>query len=82
MQISKTLFGEVLQTLGSVSALLLLALFLDSKFFNTFYFSQGQLINNGFVSIVIFYLFSKGTQRVRQQLFNAVIIGVLGACRT
>ena len=78
MNLSKTLFGQTIQSIGWLIFIIFLGLFLDSKFFAENYFEDGQWLNNTLVIFVYFYFFIKGTKRVREQLIYALIIGVIG----
>lgn len=78
MSLSKTLFGQTIQTLGWLLALILLGLFLDSEFVAKNYFEQSQWINNGLVVLVFAYFYINATARTREQLIYAVIIAIIG----
>ncbi|TYP97845.1 hypothetical protein C7447_10310 [Tenacibaculum adriaticum] len=78
MKLSKTLFGQTVETLGWLLIIIFLGLFLDSDFFSKNYFEHGQWLNNVLVIAVYLYFFKTGTRRVREQLIYALIIGVIG----
>lgn len=78
MNLSTSLFGQILQTLGWLIFIILLGLFLDSTFFAENYWEHGQWINNVLVVLVYFYFFQKGTSRVKEQLIYALLIGIIG----
>ena len=78
MNLSKTLFGQTVQSLGWLFFIIFLGLFFDSKFFSENYFEHSQWINNTLVIGVFFYFFFKGTKRVKEQLIYALIIGFIG----
>ena len=75
---SKTILSQTIQSLGWILFILFLGLFFDSAFFAENYFEHSQWINNICVFFVFIYCYYKGTQRVREQLIYAFIIGVVG----
>lgn len=78
MNFSKTLSGQIFQTLGLLLLIILIGLFIDSKFVAKHIYTNAQWINNMVVSFVFFYLYIKATPRAKQQLLYALIIGVIG----
>ncbi|WP_075341602.1 hypothetical protein [Tenacibaculum agarivorans] len=78
MNLSKSLFGQTIQSLGWLFFIIFLGLFLDSKWFSETYFEHSQWINNILVIGVFVYFFYKGTKRTKEQLIYAFIIGFVG----
>lgn len=78
MNLSKTLFGQTIRSIGWLIFIIFLGLFLDSKYFEEEIYHKGQLLNTILVIGVYIYLFKTGTSRVREQLVYAFIIGVIG----
>ncbi|CAM1343924.1 hypothetical protein [Tenacibaculum amylolyticum] len=78
MKLSTTLLGQTFQSIGWLIFIIFLGLFLDSRFFAENYYENGQWLNNILAVILYLYLLKKGTPRVREQLFYALLIGVIG----
>lgn len=78
MILSKTFTGQVLQTLGWLLLIIITGLFIDSKFVAENIYSNAQWLNNIIVSFVFVYLYINANPRTKQQLFFALIIGIIG----
>lgn len=78
MNLSKTLLGQTLQTLGWLFFIISLGLFIDSKFVAENFYNDAQWINNVMVILVFVFLFFKANKRTKEQLIYALLIAIIG----
>lgn len=78
MSSSKTLLEQSLKTLGLLFFIIVIGLFVDSKFVANNFYEHAQWLNNLIVIVVFLILFLKATSRTKEMLLYAVLIGFIG----